>query len=202
MRGSRRNLGAPMPLRITGTCTDSGLHYQLGLWVQLHELPNSGRGILPWLNKCARHDSRARRRQLGEVMFVRVPADQTQGIQNLRDLCSPLEPGEKLSNPLAVVPSGSQQCKIKRSPVNAGVIPFGHFHLASRFLQGPVEERLIFIEAAGRTGCNESNSRKSQSRVPEPRFINMTAITNITTTAADMSANAAPTSTSEVPRNP
>lgn len=114
-------------------------------------------------------------------------------------LRSPLDPGQKLANALAVIPGRPQQRHIERPPIDLGVIPLGNRHLTPGLLEGQVQKRLILIQPARRSRGDQHNL---QSRVPAPRFMRITAMTNITTTAAVMSPNAIPTFTSEVPRNP
>src|SRR4051795_5649519 len=103
-------------------------------------------------------------------------------------LRSPLNPGYELCYALGVIPGRAQESGIKRAPIHLGVVPLGDLHLAPGLLQGHIERRLIFIQPARRAGGYQPNLQLLilQSRVPEPRFISITATTNIATTAAAM----------------
>src|SRR4051812_4477922 len=205
MRHSRIELGTPMTLRIPGSGSDGRLHNQLGgLRMHLEKPTQHGGWVVSRLNEGAGHDGCAGSRQVSQVMLVCIPTDQRQGIQHLGELGSPFNPGNELRYALGIIPGRAQESGIKRAPIHLGVVPLGDLHLAPGLLQGHVERRLIFIQPARRTGGYQPNLQLTilQSRVPEPRFISITATINITTTAAVMRPKAIPTLTSEVPRNP
>ncbi len=188
-----------MPLRIAGPSPDRRLHDQLSLRMRIQEALQRGGRIIPRLNKRARHHRRPASREISKVVFVGIPTNERQRVQNMSDLRSPFHPGEKLTDALAVIPGRPQQSHVERPPINLGVVPLGNLHLTPGLLEGKVQRRLILIQPARRSRGYQHNL---QSRVPAPRFISITATINITTTAAAMSPKAIPTFTSEVPRNP